>query len=72
VQRMTRGLSDSPFLPSIELSSTTIYRLTLAHSYLKDTYFLGGHCGLRCCICGRHVDGNLGDGLSVHGNAATT
>lgn len=27
VQRMTRGLSDSPCLPSIELSSTTIYRL---------------------------------------------
>ena len=34
VQRMTRGLSDSPFLPSIELPSTTIYRLTLAHCYI--------------------------------------
>ena len=33
-QRMTRGLSDSPFLPSIELSSTTICRLTLAHCYI--------------------------------------
>jgi len=33
VQRMTRGLSDSPFFLSIELSSTTIYRLALAHCY---------------------------------------
>ncbi len=37
VQRMTRGLSDSPFLPSIELSSTTIYQLLLAHCYFFDS-----------------------------------
>src|SRR5450830_1607109 len=41
VQRMTRGLSDSPFLPSIELSSTTNYRLLLAHSYF---YKRRGRC----------------------------
>ena len=38
VQRMTRGLSNSPFLPSIELSSTTIYRLTLAHCYCIHSF----------------------------------